>query len=197
MTSCQEETIARIAVKSGIFSSQRTASMVATLLLTQFPVRLAAWLAAASAQSQKAGGSTQYTALITKHAWSLRSFLRAIKIECLTLSLFALVNHYCLFSRVKSFVKLRQRVPRFPDHCCNSCSSLERGSPFPGQLLSPEQQQLAFQLTLMLARHLARTRQLETQEQITACRDPDPGIQYQYQGADAGMPTWSSRKNKI
>ena len=75
MTSCQEPTIARMAVKSGIFSSQRTASMVATLLLTQFPVRLAAWLAAASEQSQKAGGSTQYTAPITKHGWSLRSFL--------------------------------------------------------------------------------------------------------------------------
>ena len=33
---------------------------------------------------------------------------------------------------------------------------------------------------------LARTRQLETK--ITACRDPDPGIQYQYQDAEAVIP---------
>ena len=47
MTSCHGQIITRIAVKSRIFCSerpsQRTASMVATLLLTQFPARLVDW----------------------------------------------------------------------------------------------------------------------------------------------------------
>ena len=42
----------------------------------------------------------------------------------------------------------------------------------------------------------ARTRQLESQE-ITACRDPDPGIQYPHQVADAVIPTWFRRKIKM
>ena len=42
---------------------------------------------------------------------------------------------------------------------------------------------------------LARTRQLETK--ITACRDPDPGIQYQYQDAEAVIPHMAFYKEEL